>query len=46
MERPKNKMRKPELLYIVGCEGKNQEKIYFERVQHIINSISSRQERS
>lgn len=28
--------------YIVGCEGKNQETKYFERVQNIINSIPSR----
>lgn len=42
MERPQKELRKPELLYIVGCEGKNQEKKYFERVQYIINSIPSR----
>ena len=42
MERPQKEIRKPELLYIVGCEGKNQEKKYFERVQYIINSIPSR----
>lgn len=42
MERPQSKARKPELLYIVGCEGKNQETKYFEKVQEIINSIPSR----
>lgn len=42
MERPQKQIRKPELLYIVGCEGKNQEKKYFEKVQKIINNISSR----
>lgn len=42
MERPKKELRKPELLYIVGCEGENQEKKYFEKVQKIINSISTR----
>ena len=42
MERPQTKVRKPELLYIVGCEGKNQETKYFEKVQEIINSIPSR----
>mgnify|MGYP002512666801 FL=1 len=42
MERPQKEIRKPELLYIVGCEGKNQETKYFERVQNIINSIPSR----
>ncbi len=42
MERPRSKVRKPELLYIVGCEGKNQEPKYFEKVQKIINSIPSR----
>lgn len=42
MERPQAKMRKPELLYIVGCEGINQEKKYFKKVQEIINSIPTR----
>lgn len=42
MERPQTKKRNPELLYIVGCEGVNQEKKYFEKVQEIINSIPSR----
>lgn len=42
MERPQKELRKPELLYIIGCEGKNQEKKYFEKVQNLINSIPSR----
>lgn len=42
MERPKVILRKPDLLYIIACEGKNQEKLYFERVQNIINAIDKR----
>jgi len=42
MDRPQSKMRKPELLYIVGCEGKNQECLYFEKIKQIINNIPAR----
>lgn len=35
MNRPKNnKIRRPQFLCIVGCEGKNQERIYFDIVQN------------
>lgn len=42
MERPQTQMRKPQILYIVGCEGINQEKKYFDKIQKIINTIPSR----
>ncbi|MBQ8298268.1 MAG: RloB domain-containing protein [Clostridia bacterium] len=42
MERPKKEIRKQELLYIIGCEGINQEKMYFEKIQMMINAIESR----
>lgn len=42
MERPLTEKRKPELLYIVGCEGINQEQKYFKNLENLINSISSR----
>lgn len=42
MERPPSKTRKQKLLYIVGCEGKNQEPLYFNRVRELINSMEER----
>lgn len=43
MNRPKsNKIRKPQFLCIVGCEGKNQEKLYFDKVAQLVNSIEER----
>ncbi len=42
MERPQNKLRRAQLLYIVGCEGKNQETLYFDRIQELINSDEKR----
>lgn len=39
MERPKAKAKKPELLYIIGCEGINQEKLYFEKIEELFNGI-------
>lgn len=42
MNRPGAKPRLPELLYIVGCEGKNQERLYFERIKVLINDIPTR----
>lgn len=29
-------------MYIIGCEGANQEKLYFEKIQEIVNSIEER----
>lgn len=43
MNRPKAKSRKRELLYIIGCEGKNQETLYFEKVRRLFNEIETRQ---
>lgn len=42
MNRPGVKVRRPQLLYIIGCEGANQEKLYFDKVQSLVNSIESR----
>lgn len=42
MERPQTKERKPELLYIIGCEGINQERLYFLKLQQLINAIPTR----
>lgn len=43
LDRPKsNKVRKPQFLCIIGCEGKNQEKIYFDKVAKLVNCIESR----
>lgn len=42
MERPQNKIRKPQVLYIIGCEGKNQETMYFNRVMKLINEMENR----
>lgn len=42
MERPTVKLRKQELLYIIAVEGKNQEKLYFERVENLINEVEKR----
>lgn len=42
MERPQNKARKPQVLYIIGCEGKNQEPMYFNRVMKLINENVNR----
>lgn len=42
MDRPKGKKRKETLLYIVAGEGRNQERLYFERIKEIINSCEKR----
>lgn len=42
MNRPEAKIRRPQLLCIIGCEGINQEKLYFAKVQDLINSIEPR----
>lgn len=42
MNRPGNKRRRPQLLYIIGCEGANQERLYFEKIQEIVNNIEER----
>lgn len=43
MNRPKNnKIRRPQFLCIVGCEGKNQERIYFDKVAELVNCVEER----
>lgn len=42
MNRPESKIRRPQLLCIIGCEGANQEKLYFTKVQDLINTIEPR----
>lgn len=42
MNRPASKVRLPELLYVIGCEGENQERLYFERIKLLLNSIPKR----
>ncbi len=42
MNRPATKVRRPQLLCIIGCEGENQEKMYFEKIQSIVNSMEER----
>lgn len=42
MNRPEAKKRRPQLLCIIGCEGANQEKLYFAKVQNLINAIEER----
>lgn len=42
MNRPEVNVRRPQLLCIIGCEGINQEKSYFMKVQDLINSIEAR----
>ena len=42
MNRPQSKARKPQFLCIVGCEGKNQERLYFDRIAQLINNVEER----
>lgn len=43
LNRPKNnKIRRPQFLCIVGCEGKNQERIYFDKVAELVNCVEER----
>lgn len=42
MIRPETNVRLPELLYVIGCEGENQERLYFERIKSLVNAIPSR----
>lgn len=42
MNRPETKVRHPQLLCIIGCEGANQEKLYFDKVQNLVNNIETR----
>lgn len=42
MNRPEKEIRRPKFLCIIGCEGKNQERLYFNKVQEIVNSIGRR----
>ncbi|MDE6387959.1 MAG: RloB family protein [Lachnospiraceae bacterium] len=42
MNRPETKARRPKLLCIIGCEGVNQERLYFDKVQNLVNSIETR----
>lgn len=42
MNRPQSKARRTQFLCIVGCEGINQERVYFDRVAKLINSIEKR----
>lgn len=42
MNRPEKERRRPKFLCIIGCEGKNQERLYFNRVQEIVNGIGKR----
>ena len=43
MNRPKNnKIRRPQFLCIVVCEGKNQERIYFDKVAELVNCVEER----
>lgn len=42
MNRPQNKVRRTQFLCIIGCEGKNQERLYFDRVAELVNSIEKR----
>ena len=37
-----NKIRRPQFLCIVGCEGKNQERIYFDKVAELVNCVEER----
>ena len=42
MNRPQKKSKRPQLLCILGCEGKNQECLYFNKVQELVNMIEQR----
>lgn len=43
LNRPKsNKARRPQFLCIIGCEGKNQERIYFDKVAELVNCVEER----
>lgn len=43
MNRPTAKARRPQFLCIIGCEGINQERLYFNKVQNLVNSIETRE---
>lgn len=42
MNRKPRSSRLPEKLFIIGCEGKNQERIYFQNLKRVINRIENR----
>ncbi len=42
MNRPQRRPKRPKFLCILGCEGENQERLYFNKVQELVNNIEER----
>ena len=43
LDRPNSsRVRKPQFLCIVGCEGKNQERMYLEKIAQLVNCVEER----
>lgn len=42
LNRPNSNKRRPQFLCIIGCEGHNQERMYFDKVAELVNCIEER----
>lgn len=42
LNRPNSNKRRPQFLCIIGCEGQNQERMYFDKVAELVNCIEER----
>lgn len=42
MNRPQKEPKRPQLLCVLGCEGENQERLYFQKIQELINKNEKR----